>query len=152
MYKTCKFLCSFLGFMMHTKNQKSTMWSPCSSLNTDSFFILQQVSWSLSLSRVRFLLTWQMCYLTIFQAQLFSACPIGTFRCLVWSDGVKQTALKGLFARDQKWTPLTIVFYKNCLCYIACSWEKKWNNTVKCQSCQDLQSQFIITEILETCM
>lgn len=152
-YRTAasSFVPLFFFFRLHTKNHKFTMWSSCSSLNSDSLYYSSFVSLCLQ-SRVHFLLAWQMCCLTTFQAQMFPACPICTSRYLVQSEAIKQTALKGLFAREQEWPPFTIVFYKICLCYIVCYREKEWNNTTKCQSCQETQSQFIVTEIMESSM
>lgn len=149
---SCQSLRSSLLFLCCTPKITNlrTMQSSCSSLN-DSLYYSSLVSLYLQ-SRVHFLLAWQMCCLTTFQAQMFPACPIGTFRYLVQSGAIKQTALRGLFARDREQPPFTTAFYKICLCYIFCYWEKERNNTAKCQSCQETQSLFIVPEIMETSM
>lgn len=147
MQNSCQFLCSASFF--NVAHQKSQIYKQC-----DQHVLLMTF------------------YITAAQsASTFRAECISYWlgKCVVWplfrlrwslhaqqvhsdtqSEAIKQTALRGLFARDQEWPPFTTVFYKICPCYIVCYWEKERNNTAKCQSCQETQSQFILTEIMET--
>lgn len=148
MYNSCHCFVPFVvSWCTPTITNLQTMWSSC-SFNTDSLFILQQFSRLLPLEQSALPADLANVLHDYFSGSAICCMPNRYIQML---GLVKALSKQHLFARDQEWPPFTIVYHKNCLCYIACSWEKKWNNTAKCQSCQDTQSKFIVTEIMETC-